>query len=107
MSSSLERLAANLPGCAFKYTSYVFKGEKLALMKQEGGYPYDNMDSEEKFNNKQLPSKDMFYSLLADEGITDDSYTRAQKVWNTFNLRSMGEYHVLYLKSDILLLADV
>ena len=79
----------------------------MALMKQKGIYPYDYMDSEEKFNDQQLPSKDDFYSLLTDEGITDDSYTLAQKVWNTFTMKTMGEYHDLYLKSDILLLADV
>lgn len=76
-------------------------------MKQEGFYPYDYIDSAEKFNDQQLPSKDMFYSLLTDEGITDDSYTHAQKVWNTFKMKTMGKYHDLYLKSDILLLADL
>lgn len=48
MSSSLDRLAANLPIDAFKYTFHVFQGEKLALMKQKGVYPYDYMDSKEK-----------------------------------------------------------
>ena len=76
-------------------------------MKQKGFYPYNYIDSEEKFNDQQLPSKDMFYSLLTHEGITDDSYTHAQKVWNTFKMKTMGKYHDLYLKSDILLLADV
>ena len=45
--------------------------------------------------------------MLTDEGITDDRYTHVQKVWNTFKMKTMGEYHDLYLKSDILLLADV
>ena len=76
-------------------------------MKQKGFYPYDYIDSAEKFNDQQLPSKDMFYSLLTDEGITDDSYTRAQKVWNTFKMKTMGKYHDLYLKSDVLLLDDL
>ena len=44
MSSSLHRLAANLPEDAFKYTSDVFQGEKFKLMKQKGVYPYDYMD---------------------------------------------------------------
>ena len=29
------------------------------------------------------------------------------KMWSKVELKSMGEYHVLYLKSDILLLSDV
>ena len=73
MTPSLYRLAANLPADAFIYTSHVFQGEKLALMKQKGIYPYDYMDSEETFHDQQLPSKDLFYSLLTDEGITDGS----------------------------------
>ena len=107
MSSRLDKLAVNLPADAFKCTSHVFEGEKLDLMKQKGVYPNDYMDSEDKFNDQKLPSKDDFYSMLTDEGITDDSYNHAQKVWNTFKIRTMGEYHDLYLKSDILLLADM
>ena len=45
MAGSLDRLAANLPEDAFKYTSEVFQDEELALMKQNGVYPYDYMDS--------------------------------------------------------------
>ncbi|XP_068685106.1 uncharacterized protein [Montipora foliosa] len=75
-------------------------------MSQKGVYPYDFMDSFDKFNEK-LPPKEEFYSILNDEDITDDQYKHAQNVWNTFDLKNMGEYHDLYLKSDILLLADV
>ena len=107
MASSLERLAANLTTDTFKYTSQVFQDEKLALMKQKGLYPYDYMDSFQKFGDQQLPPKEEFYSILTDESISDEQYQHAQKVWNTFNMRTMGEYHDLYLKSDILLLADV
>ena len=45
MASSLERLDANLPADAFKYTSKVFKDKKLSLMKKKGVYPYNYMDS--------------------------------------------------------------
>ena len=67
MSSSLDRLAANLPEDAFKYTSDVFQDEMFKLMKQKGVYPYDYMDSVERFNDK-LPPKADFYSILTDEG---------------------------------------
>ena len=107
MASSLERLADNLPTDKFNYTSQAFKGEKLALMKKKGVYPYDYMDSFQKFGDQQLPPKKEFYSILTDEGISDEQYTHAQKVWDTFNIKTMGDYHDLYLQSDILLLADI
>ena len=65
------------------------------------------MSSFDKFDDQQLHSKDSFYSILTVEGITDEQYNHAQKVWDTFNMNTIGEYHDLYLKSDILLLAYV
>ena len=106
MSSSLDKLVSNLPKEALIYTSQKFEGKELDLMSQKGVYPYDFMDSFDKFNEK-LPSKEEFYSILNDEHITDEQYKHAQTVWDTFSLKNMGEYHDLYLKSDILLLADV
>ena len=65
------------------------------------------MDSFEKFNQMELPNKDQFYSILNDQHVTDDEYDHAKKVWKTFNIKTMGEYHDLYLVSDALLLTDV
>ena len=48
-------------------------------MKQKGVYPYDYMDRADIFNDKQLPSKDNFYSILTDEHISDDQYQRPSK----------------------------
>ena len=76
-------------------------------MKKKGVYPYDYMDSTEKFNGTQLPKRADFYSLLNDEDISDDDYRHAEEVWNTFRIKDTGEYDDLYLKSDILLLVDV
>ena len=56
---------------------------------------------------KKLPTKDDFYSILNDEHISDTQYVYAIKVWKMFKLKNMGKYHDLYLKSDVLLLADV
>ena len=52
-------------------------------------------------------SQDKFDSGLSQEGITDDDYQHAQKVWDTFNCATLGDYHDLYLRTDVLLLADV
>ena len=107
MSSSLDKLVSNLPKDDLIYTSKAFKGKRLDLMSQKGVYPYDFMDSFEKFNQTELPTKDQFHSILNDQHITDDEYDHANKVWNTLMIKTMGEYHDLYLVSDLLLLTDV
>jgi len=48
-----------------------------------------------------------FYSKLNDSEISDDDYERAQSIWKHFGMKSMRVYHDLYLKTDVLLLADV
>ena len=107
MGLSLDRVVSNLPKDDLKYTSEEFTGKKLSLMSQKGVYSYDFMDSFEKFNQTELPAKEQFYSILNDQHITNDEYDHAKKVWKAFNIETMGEYHDLYLKSDVLLLADV
>ena len=108
MSQSLASLVNNLPKETLKYTKEFFKKDKyINLMVKKGVYPYDYMDSFEKFNDSKLPSKEEFYSRLNDEHISDEDFTHAKKVWETFKMKDMGYYHDLYLNSDILLLADV
>ena len=62
------------------------------------------MDSFDKLNDKNLSSKEKLFCTLSDEHITDKDYKHAQNEWN---LESMGQYHNLYLKFDVLLLANV
>ena len=107
MSTSLDKLVSNLPKDDLMYTSKVFKGKRLNLMSQKCVYLYDFMDSFEKFNQTELPKKDQFYSILNDQHITDGEYDHANKVWNTFMIKTMSEYHDLYLVSNMLLLTDV
>ena len=64
------------------------------------------MDDWEKFNETTLPEKE-FYSNLNMEDITDAAYIHAKRVCKDFEIKNLGEYHDLYLKSDTLLLADV
>ena len=51
--------------------------------------------------------KKQFYSELNLEDISNEDYQHAQKVWDTFNIQHLGEYHDLFVQSDTLLLADV
>ena len=106
MPQALNKLVDNLPENEFILTSKLYQNEKLKLLKRKGVYPYDYMDSTDKFNNK-LPNKNYFYSLLNDEHISEEDYNHAQTIWNTFQMKTMGDYHDLYLTSDILLLSDV
>lgn len=80
--------------------------EEILLLVQKGIYPYDYMNNFNKFMDTKLPSKEQFYSKLSEEDISDEDYERACTVWKTFNLSTMKDYHDLYLKLDILLLAD-
>ena len=88
-------------------TKKFFKGEELKLLLRKGEFPYDWFDKFEKLNENQLPPKDEFYSKLNDEEIKEGDYQHAQNVWKTFNMKTMREYHDLYLKTDVLLLSDV
>ena len=65
------------------------------------------MDSWERFKEASLPDKKSCYSELNNEHITDEDYAHSQKVWSTFNIKHLGEYHDLYVQSDTALLADV
>ena len=80
---------------------------KFSLLLRKGVYPYEYMDSWEKCNEVSLPNKESFYSELNKEGITDEDYVHAQKVWEVFKIKHLGEYHDLYVQSDTFLLTDV
>ena len=80
---------------------------KFVLLLRKGVYPYEYMDSWEKFDETALPPKKDFYSNLNLEDISDEDYAHAQKVWDVFKIKNLGEYHDLYVQSDTLLLADI
>ena len=104
--AGLSSLVKNLPKEELKETARFF-GERSELVSRKGVYPYEFMDGFDKFEKKQLPKKAAFFSRLNQEKVTDENYQRAQKVWEEFSVTNMGEFHDLYLKTDVLLLADV
>ena len=106
MASSLENLVKATNKSDFKITKSEF-GDKTDIILRKGVYPYEYIDSLGRFNETQLPPIDKFYSKLSDEKIKDVDYEHAQKVWNEFNCKTIGDYHDLYLKTDVVLLADV
>ena len=107
MSSSLGALVNNLPKDAFKNLLKYFTPKQAEILKQKGFYPYEHMDTEEKFNDTQPPPQEAFYSKLSGKGISEKNYKHVWNVWNTFKMKTFKEYHELYNITDVLLLADV
>ena len=106
LQSSLGNLVSNLSLDDLYNTKCEFKNNIL-LLTRKGVYPYDYISSLDKLSETKLPPKSEFYSKLYDEDISDEDYQHALKVWKTFSCKTLRDYHDLYLKSDVLLLADV
>lgn len=108
MNKSLDELAKTLDDDDFKLTREKFPNDaQFKLLKQKGVYPYDYMDSVDKFNETALPKQEKFYNRLSDKEITKKQYHHAEKVWTVFNCKTLKYYHDIYLQTDVLLLADV
>ena len=65
------------------------------------------MNSFKRFNKNKLPDKSKFFSSLKDSKINEKEYERVVNVWKVFKIKNLGEYHDLYLKTDVLFLVDV
>ena len=90
-----------------KRSPYVNNDDDLDLFTDKGVYPYDYMNSFDKFKEKELPPKKAFYSNLTESHIADEEYERAKKIWGHFGIKNLGQYRDLYLRTDVLLLTDV
>lgn len=86
-----------------KFTS----DELTALLLRKGVYFYDYADHHDRFLETSLPSKNAFFNTIKQQHISNEDYEHAKTVWTTFHMKTLGEYHDLYLMTDVLLLADV
>ncbi|GFR59454.1 protein NYNRIN [Elysia marginata] len=101
-------VAASSQPEAFEITvQYELDHQKRQLLLRKDVYPYEYMDSWERFEETALPPKEAFHSKLAIEQIDDSDYAHAQQVWKTFECRTLGDYTDFYCRTDVLLLADV
>ena len=89
-----------------KNTSLKYK-DKLHLLIRKGVFPYDYFNSSKRFDEDKLPCKESFYNILTDNHISDNDYEYANKIWKEFDMKTFGDYHDLYLNTDVLLLSDV
>ena len=107
MAASLDSLVKNLPKESFKNLTEFYQGDELNLLLRKGVFPYDWFDNFDRLSNTELPPKEAFHSILNDSEISEEDYLHAQNVWEIFDMKTMRDYHDLYLKSDVLLLSDV
>ena len=61
MNSTLDALVKKLSDNDFKYLSQEFRGDLLKFVKQKGLYPYEYMDSFQKFSEDRLPDRGEFF----------------------------------------------
>ena len=118
MNSSLDKFIKNLLNEDFKYLIEEFGSKNLELLKQNDAYPYEYMNSFERFNGEKLPARKYFFNStkkgkIGDDGKISDGhicikdYLTCEKMWDKYEVKNMGNYHNHYLKKDVLFLADV
>ena len=111
INEGLGKLVDNLAAKGDQHFHHIKRhftdSEERKLSLRKGVYPYEWMDHVDKMEHTSLPEKEAFGSKLSLSSISDDDYTYAKNVWKTFHMQTMGDYHDLYLKTDVLLLADV
>ena len=92
MNSGLDILVKNLPNNDFKHLSQTIEISETKVV-----YPYEYTDSFDNFSEDKLKN----------ECISKKGCLHANNVRNMFKMNTLGDYHDLYLKTDVLLLADV
>ena len=100
----LSELVKNVPN-----TYNLCRGgvEKFPLLLRKGVYSYEYMNKMSKFIEKELTTIDNFHRKLNSSGISIKEYSHAKEVWQFFKIKDMGEYHDLYVLSDVAQLSDV
>ena len=110
MASSLSQLVTDLKAGGidkFKNVAEEF-GSDTEFMTRKGIYPYSFMDGYDKFDIDPFTlTKSDFRNDLTGEDISDCDYEFYKEICGKFNIKTLGEYHDLYLKADILRLSDV
>ncbi|XP_018365191.1 PREDICTED: uncharacterized protein LOC108762616 [Trachymyrmex cornetzi] len=110
LNTSLEKLVSYLDKSKLKIMRSEFLNlntEDFDLLTRKGVFPYEYIDNVDKLNETSLPPREAFYSSLTGESISDDDFQHATNVWQRFCIDTLGDYSDLYLKIDVLLLADV
>lgn len=108
MADSLDSLARNLSDndmCSIR--AHFPQDNKFNLMRRKGVFPYEYINSFQKLQEVQLPPIEAFSSVLNNSKCSESDYSHARSVWDTFSCDTLSDFMELYLKTDVLLLADI
>lgn len=104
---SLSTLANHLHKDDLVETKKIVSDDKIDLVLRKGVFPYDYIDSLDRFEETSLPPPEMFYNKLNGLAIKQEDYEYAVKVWRELNMKTLGDYNDFYVKLDVTLLTDV
>ncbi|KAM0726697.1 hypothetical protein ACS0PU_007881 [Formica fusca] len=110
LSTSLEKLASFLNNDKLQILKSKFQDlltEEFNLLTRKGVFPYEYIDCVDRLHDTCLPPRESFYSSLTGDTVSESDYAHAENVWRRFSVRTLGEYSDLYLKTDVLLSADI
>ena len=114
LNSSLANLEKNLQDKDFKYLTKEFPNIDIKLLRGKELYPYDWVTSIKKLNYPKLPPKEAFHSSInanqrgkGDGHISDEDYEHLQNIWKILAFKTFKDFHMYYLKKDVLTLADI
>ncbi|EZA48753.1 hypothetical protein X777_13146 [Ooceraea biroi] len=110
LNSSLDKLSSFLSKDKLRIVRSEFahlSTDDFDLLTRKGVFPYEYVDCTEKLEDTRLPPRESFYSSLTGNTVSENDYAHAVNVWQRFAIRTHGEYSDLYLKTDVMLLADV
>ena len=104
MATSLDSLVKNLVNGGQRLAGFEeYLESPYKLLTRKGIYPYEYMTSWDKFKETELPPIEAFNNQLNMPGVSEDDYQHAQWVWKEFEIRNLGEYHDLCLRTDVVL----
>jgi hypothetical protein len=106
LQASLDNATKSMEDKDFKFTRICYPDESdFQLLRKKGSVPYSFYTSHDSFNETNL-THEMFFNDLKDEMESEETYLKAKKIWDNFNCRNHIDFISLYLKSNVLLLAD-
>ena len=111
LMDKLSRLASFLGDKGKDYfhtlNLYINDSTKRELMMRKGVFPYEYLKTKEVLGETCLPPREAFFNKLNEEDITEAEYCFAHEVWDKFQCKTIQDYMEIYLKTDVMLLADI